>query len=554
MQTRRTTMALLYLLLWGLLMGICAYLIPYFSNDYRYMLIEGSTERVASLTDVLHSQYRHYFDWGGRSVAHVIAQSLLWLGRPWQASLNALCFMALVVLIHVHGTHSLKLTFRGVFFITLCLWLCTRVFGEVMFMPVSSSNYLYTAVLLLLFLLPYNQALFRALSCGAQPENHSAQSGQGRNKSSGLFGAALGLVGVLSGWSHESSAAAALAGVGLALLFIKRRHKLEAWQLWGLGGLCLGYALLMLSPGNLSRLRFMQEQHHFAVVTHLSKAAGVYALCQFYNLPLLLGAGWLGYLLRRQKSARAWERSENWASPGVGLWLIFIAQLSLLLMVFSPTFPARAGSFCTFLMIAAFLALYSPLKQAALRLCPAAVRQLFMAGAALYLALTWFNTLQGYYALHREDLSRQGEITAQLKLGERHLIVTPFTVRRSKYLFVGDVTACKRYWSNVVLQRYYGVKSIRRRCDYEEGALPYDFYPLAAYGTALCTADRGDPEDPRDPLNLKYLRTHPEEFIRLDFEHYEASAEELYRDLYGRALPDELKARLMPQPRRVPAQ
>ena len=194
------TKTYVYLALWTAFIAACAYMMPYFSNDYRYMLVQGSDLPVESLKDIAVSQWAHYFEWGGRTVAHVIAQLLLYFGKPTSAVLNGACYAtAMVAMIALaRGTSFIKavrtLEFMPLFIVSMALWLCLRIFGEVVFMPVSSSNYLYTTTIILLFLLPYAQSLL----------NSDQERG-------GIFAVLYMIAGVLAGWTNENTGAAALA-------------------------------------------------------------------------------------------------------------------------------------------------------------------------------------------------------------------------------------------------------------------------------------------------------------------------------------------------------
>ena len=46
------TKTYVYLALWTAFIAACAYMMPYFSNDYRYMLVQGSDLPVESLKDI----------------------------------------------------------------------------------------------------------------------------------------------------------------------------------------------------------------------------------------------------------------------------------------------------------------------------------------------------------------------------------------------------------------------------------------------------------------------------------------------------------------------
>ena len=62
-----------------------------FGDDYLYSFVwqgnamnvplPANAVRVSSFSDLLASQWSHYLTWGGRSVAHTIAQFFLWKGK-----------------------------------------------------------------------------------------------------------------------------------------------------------------------------------------------------------------------------------------------------------------------------------------------------------------------------------------------------------------------------------------------------------------------------------------------------------------------------------------
>ena len=51
-------------------------LTPLIADDYSYSLTK-SGERINSLMDILKYQWTQYFNWGGRTIAHIIAQTFL---------------------------------------------------------------------------------------------------------------------------------------------------------------------------------------------------------------------------------------------------------------------------------------------------------------------------------------------------------------------------------------------------------------------------------------------------------------------------------------------
>ena len=57
-------------------MLILNFLTPLLADDYSYGL-NLNEKRIASIMDIFDYQVWHYFNWGGRTVAHTLAQILL---------------------------------------------------------------------------------------------------------------------------------------------------------------------------------------------------------------------------------------------------------------------------------------------------------------------------------------------------------------------------------------------------------------------------------------------------------------------------------------------
>lgn len=488
-----------YLLLWGLFIAVCAYMIPYFSNDYRYMLIQGSDAQVASLGDIAISQWNHYFFWGGRAVAHTIAQLLLFIGKPWSALISAACYLTLILSCAALACGTslkeqlLKPNFMSIWIVTMALWLCLRIYGEVVFMLVSSCNYLFTTTIVLLFLIPYREAFIKDVRHGV------------------LFAAAFLVLGILAGWSNENTGFAACLGVGIGCLYALKKGKLRLWQISGALGLVAGYLLLMLSPGNEARLNSM-EDGGFTFLGHLPAALKILGVTLLTQLPLLLA---LLYCIYRLVKKGVQKRDlKNWY---VLCWLFLIGAVSLLIMLASPNFPSRTTAPFTVFTATVLAGAVFTARQYAVRLLPLKAFWGLNFLLVIYTTVTWGNTLDSYHQAMADGRARDLEIASQLAEGKQDLVVQPFHVKTSKYLFIGDVRAQKSYFANGILAKFYKVHSIRRSCNYKFAWYPYDVMVLAENTKSVCSGDRGDPEDPYDTLNRQYLLKHPEEISKLSF-------------------------------------
>ena len=491
-----------YIFIWAVFIFTCTELGPYFSNDFRYMLIQGTTDFVGSIGDIFVSQWRHYFEWGGRTPNHLLAQFLLYIGKPWSAIATGLCFAALVVVIYCHGyccsvSRALKnLKFWPVVFIIFSLWLCLRVFGEVVFMLVSSCNYFYSTTFILYFLLPYRLSFSdfypkRAVS----------------------FSAVMFLSGIIAGWCNENTGFAVALGIGAVCLFHLLKRKLSLWQLLGAAGFATGYLLLVFSPGNAVRLEYMNSGPDYSYLKHTLDTLKIFGISLVTQIPLLLSFFYL--TIKVKKSGFNIEDKKSWNGAW---WLFSIGFLSLAIMIASPNFPARSAAPFTMFAIAATVAMYRVYeKNSQEKLLSGSYFKCLAVIGTVYCIATMSNTLMAYYQMHQDSMEREAEIRSQLKAGVENLVVQPYKVQATKYVYASDVRASKKYWTNNILEYFYKVKSIRRACDEEKRDIEKDFIFFTSVGKPICNLDRGDPYDPEDKVNREYIKQHPDATEHLEF-------------------------------------
>ena len=164
------TFAGIYLFLYAL-----NYLHPMsFGDDYLYSFIwqgkpmnvplSEKAVRIASWKDILLSQWSHYFTWGGRTVAHVLVQFFLWMGKGVFNYFNAFISIFLIAEINWcinRGKVSLNFKAKDICWIFFVLWAFTPGFSPVFFWLTAACNYLWTNVILITFLLPYIRKYYR---------------------------------------------------------------------------------------------------------------------------------------------------------------------------------------------------------------------------------------------------------------------------------------------------------------------------------------------------------------------------------------------------------
>ena len=265
-----------YLISWAILIVVFSYmlvlnmLMPMHRDDYGYALIWGTLNKIASWPDVFQSLYNHYIDHGGRMVAYFVLDSFLFLGKQWYNPFNAFLFVALIMLIHWHSQRKITLHFDP--YVILCIvlftWLGLPHFAEVNLWMAGATGYLFTAVLILTFLLPYH---FAFLNKNVLKDNFFA-----------IIGMFLG--GIIAGWTIENTSATMSFLITCSAFYFYKKNAVQKWMLSGLVGAITGLALLVLAPGNYVRYAGTKK----AIILHFTNliAAGVETL--FYILPIIL--------------------------------------------------------------------------------------------------------------------------------------------------------------------------------------------------------------------------------------------------------------------------
>ena len=192
------------------------------ADDYGYQIHNG-------LFDIFHREYIQYMTWTGRTVAHIIARLFLVLPKIIFDICNSLCFVGLCHLIYLHAfkesKHSLYL-----WMIALLIFLFAPFFGQTILWETGACNYLWTTTIVLYFLW-----IFRT-----------------KEKMNSMI---VFLLGVVAGWTNENTGGALiLLLIGFIAYSLKfKKEKIASWKYIGLAGTIVGFALLILAPGNRVR-------------------------------------------------------------------------------------------------------------------------------------------------------------------------------------------------------------------------------------------------------------------------------------------------------------
>lgn len=436
-----------------------------YGDDYLYSFVwtgeqsfweplPETARRLGSFSDVLESLKAHYFTHSGRTVIFLPVFFFLWQGKEIFNVVNALLVVALVVEIYwVTDGGRISTNFKAgrLCWIFFALWAFTVSFGQVFLWVTGSLNFLFPAVLLLGFLIPYVRKF----------------SGEGVPKSK-IFSAAMFFAGLIAGWTNENTICWFIVLLALNVRQEFSAGKLESWQVAGLLGLTLGYALLILAPGNWLRLsedvaqglpqsqlvRFLNKSYSFLV------AVAYQFLVWFYFRDTLKGAKEFG---TDEKVLAALRLAKSFAAVSV---------LSNLIMFLAPEFPLRSTfPSSLYLIIAATILIRlqhetgkNPMKAGA---------RIFLHGVGIiFFAVTATFSVMAFMQLREYD----EKILAIVKNSPADEVVEVPALKYSEtvengsfiHIIASGLTGDEKSWQNVAYARYHGIKGIRVKGDSDE--------------------------------------------------------------------------------------
>ena len=445
---------------------ILNYLTPMsFGDDFVYSFIwQGHSEyeplsdsamRVSSLQDLLISQWEHYLTWSGRSVSHTIAQFFLWVGKDVFNIFNALISVLLVIEIYWcadKGKVTFDFNITRLIFVFLAIWAFTPAFSSVFLWLTGACNYLWTVVLLLGFLLPYVYKYYYFTD---------------KFTNNNWFWIVMFFFGIIAGWSNENSTCWIIIFLFMFILANRKQDSIEIWMFTGLAGLIIGYALLMLAPGNVVRLHAEMGAYFdwFANIWGLIKANFnmlVVVLCfQFLLWYFCLRSLFILKIKAVNSDVVKRERAL--------VQILCILSLGMTaLMLFSPSFPPRSAFPGTiFLVIAATLLLRFQNDSSVLFIGKNTKKFLGIVGAIFFL-ITSSATLYSFYNYHMQIQNIVSFVKQSKQVKDQIVIVhslmpvseTVANMTGLRLLFY-KMSEDANDWRNVAFSRYYGIKGIR---------------------------------------------------------------------------------------------
>ena len=176
------------------------FLTPIIADDFHYAMRKG--RHITSLSDIFKYQMWHYFHWGGRTIAHGIAQIFLIMPKSVFNICNSIMNVAEVYLIYKIAQGNRKSNPIMLIVTFFLLWFFLPIYGSSNMWLIGSCNYLWTIVFILLFIYQYQKT----------------------KKDSIINIILMFLLGILAGWTNENTAFGCIVTV-LGLILVKKHSK-----------------------------------------------------------------------------------------------------------------------------------------------------------------------------------------------------------------------------------------------------------------------------------------------------------------------------------------
>lgn len=236
----------------GKLMLKLNHLTPFVADDF--LKYKVGIEHLHSWSDFVAYLYGFYMGWGGRIWGELFLQIAVLMPKSMFDVLNTAAYLLFVALVYLNITGRARLSISLFLLVNFFLFACSPAFGQTFFWVAGSTNYLWSILLPLLFLLIwriyYNDGEH---SCYRHP----------------LFIFLVFLLGIMTGWANENVSVGIVCLLGFWMLaYHQKEGRTPYFARAGFFGMIIGSLLLWLAPGNFVRLHAGPHPNSFFKICH----------------------------------------------------------------------------------------------------------------------------------------------------------------------------------------------------------------------------------------------------------------------------------------------
>ena len=410
---------------------------PLLADDFYYAFVQGTNHKLANLVDVFNSQYTHYFNWGGRSIVHAIAQIFLLVGKPAFNIVNSIVYILLILLVCANVNVKNKYVFAISFvFVNLLIWFFVPEFGQDILWLVGGCNYLWGTFFVVLNLYIYRKHLETPIA-------------NNLFKCIGMF-----ILGFISGWTNENTSIAMIATIVMFMILYKiKKIKIPAWSIVGLIGGIIGCLFMLLAPGNFIRSSAFTDDSPLIIIW-LNRVRTISVSFYNYLLPIMI----IFAVFLCINIYLCLYKNINFYVAMIYFISSLVAAYS---MILSPYFPARAWFGVIILFILSIGSLYTNLdyKDKLTSLITLSLLIISLPAFIYSYGIAYYDISKSYNIYQQ----RESYIEEQKSLGNLDVVCPGgITVHDSRHNpILSDISEDKDFWINGSVAKYYGLNSIR---------------------------------------------------------------------------------------------
>lgn len=410
------------------------FLTPVMSDD---LLFDKSAYQ--TIADIFIKEYERYLTWNGRSVLQILMTVSCLIPKWLFNIINSLVFVGFSLLIYCNIGLRKKYDFMLYALIQLCLWNFSVDFSQTVLWLSGACNYLWGITIILGFVTAYRYFMEKGV----------------QQKHKGLVAVIMFPLGLLAGWGNENTS----GGAGLILLiftvlYFYKNKRLETWMFTGMGGMAVGFALLLMAPGNAVRGAIVKaEESYSGLAAYVSRGLKVFQAINEHFMIYLVVIILLGtyfYYTKRKK--------EEFIEPGIfGLAAFATAAV----LIFTPEPMARAYFGANIYIMIAALQMVSVLRES--DLFWHSLRTGIILAASVWMCFSYVEEGANLARILREVNERENYIIEQKAQGNEDLILPklrPQFETKYSFMYQSDISEEEGFWINEVYRMAYGLESV----------------------------------------------------------------------------------------------
>jgi hypothetical protein len=415
------------------------YLIPFYADDYGWAFISNQPNlKIHHLPDIFISQYNYYHSWGGRNIAHGMLQLLLMFKNKLLLAVVQTTWFVATILVSCALAYGIKfrqqMDLKLLFTIFAAFWVLHPCLGEANFWLTGACNYLFTPLVVLLFLLPFRWLIDDFIYPGSVLPLV--------NKYLKILLISLWLaLSFIAGWTNENLVVGALFLVIVFLWFSYWKKRQVPFYIYiGIFFFLAGVKMLLFAPGNqhraLTDMAWMTVPKYIIFLQHF----GYFLRNELIEILIFL----VFFVLYKQ--------SKQLALSKLALLIFITGVLVDFIMIFSPQMPWRTFTSGFLLKFIAIVSLFNRnlLLQYRFRKVVWLLYGVF--------ALSMLHAVIAYSAIYRVEQQRLQILAHADKNAVVALPLYPIRSLEGWVVFVSDIHPEKDYWVNTSLANYYGFK------------------------------------------------------------------------------------------------